>query len=261
MQKKTEKWIIPGYPKLGDDLVGQAAVDGQIVYYPKISRSKSDEAILKQVYGVFAVKYFSQPRKLSNGKNVYGFIKLRGCYPDEHQARSFTEAIVREQDSYNVNFIGAVGEWLPLSEESFAKETLNVDEKQEVSKLEQKSDAEKAQERKRILKDLQNREKELLETKDIEEDKESLDYYTMKCVTLRGLDEEERRILNQALPNITEKKRMTKETLEDLDTRHPEFKDMWIANWNKARVKIGIPPYSEPNYMVENQQTTPIPKT
>lgn len=51
-QEKRPEWLVPGYPPLKcDDAVGKAAVEGQMVYYPKVVRSNADYPISGQAMG------------------------------------------------------------------------------------------------------------------------------------------------------------------------------------------------------------------
>jgi len=246
-EKPKELWIQPGFPPLSRDLIGQAAINGQIIEYPRISRQKSDPPIPSQSFGCYGLKLFSSPRKLSNGKSVYGFIKLRGCFPDQYVSRSKMENIVLDVDSYNLNFIGPVGEWLPITEEtSFCREVMNVEKVDEIKKTERKLEEDKNKTRERILQEMREREKELLEKPDPNDNENGLDFYTMKKVTLLSLEQEQKKLLTQTLPNIQEKILFISKKIEELDNSHPQHKKMWIDNWNKERVKAGIPPYTEP---------------
>ncbi len=237
-------WLVADYPVLTGK-VGQAAVNGQIVFYPEVVRSQRDEPIDTQNFGLVSFMILKEPQVTKDGKKIAGFFKIRGNYGDENLAIAKGSKIVREQDSKYKIRVANVGAWIPLlDDDSMVKRNVNinveVDEQTDIAK--RKADEEKENERKRIERELREREDEVKNGKDYNDDPASLDYYTMKMIVWRSLSEnvvlEEKK-----LANLKSKLTMVRELLGKLDEEHPEHEGRWLDNYNKGRNKAGVPNY------------------
>jgi hypothetical protein len=257
------QWLVPDYPVLRGE-VGQAAIDGQILYYPKVTRSMRDEPIETQTRGLVSFMFLKEPRQTTTGKNLYGFFKLRGNWADENQATARASRIVTEQDSKYPIRVAHVGEWLPLTDDdSLAKKNVkvNVDETKEQKDLREAASQEE-EKRKRIMRELKEREDEIKNAKDYNDDKEDIDFYTMKMVVWLRLQEtielEKRKIVD-----LEGKLLETRKLLHKLDDTHPEFNELWIENYNRERRKAGIPDYVPGNMELKTylEYTPPAEET
>ena len=236
-------WLVPGYPSLKcDDAVGKAAIKNQTVFYPKVVRTRADPPIINQKFCSHSFMFFKEQRKLRNGKIVYGFFNCRGNTPDESNAKLEASKIVREVDSkYPIN-IGPTGNWLPLTEETaFCKEMLDVRTDKEEVHLRDQAVKDKESERRRIQREIRDREEEVKHG-DVYDDPQSLDFYTMKRVTEMKLRETRNNQTHQ-ISAIRESLRKTRKELKRLERDHTSYTDAWIDNYNKEREKAGIPPY------------------
>lgn len=251
------EWLVPGYPTLTGD-VGQAAVNGQIVYYPKVVRSKVDEAIENQGQGLVSFMLLKEPRQTKEGKRIVGFFKLRGNWSDEHQATSRASKIVREQDSKYPIRVAHVGHWLPLvDDEAMARKNINVnvEESPDEAAAKKKAMEDEEEKRKRIMRELEERKEEIENAKDYNDDKESLDYYTMKRVVWMRL-QESIELERRKLKNLEEKFSEICGVLYKLDSEHPSHSEKWIDNYNIPRKKAGIPDYIPSQMEVEEYART-----
>lgn len=247
---KKPVWLVPDYPPLANDLVGKAAVNGQIVNYPQIVRSKQDDPIPNQSMSCMSFMLFKEPRKMRNGKYAYGFIKNRGNWAGEDQALRHATRVVKEQDSKFRVLLAPVGSWMPITDAiQVADEQIDVREKDEEIHLRDEAQREKDRERRRIMREIREREEELKKG-DIYDDPESLTYYSMRRVTevkLREAAENQARQIEATRENIVK----VQKELKKLERIHPEYIDQWIDRYNVERRKAGIPDYTPSDTQLE----------
>lgn len=235
----------PNYPKLKGE-VGEAAVNGQLVQYPKVVRSNVDPPLTGQQIGNVSFMFFSQPRILSSGKPVYGFFKLRGNYHNEAEARRGAATIIKEVDSKYTIYQPTVGEWVPLTEETAFignQHDVNADSGTSEVHLRDEVAKEKEAEQRRIMRELnENAEKLKSENDDIYSDVESLRYYTMKRTTFSKL-RESLEIERRKLKDLEDKFDITLRGLRALDAKHPNYDAEWLDCYNAELAKVGIPTF------------------
>lgn len=242
--KKFPDWLVPGYPPLkGDDPVGQAAVNGQLVHYPKVVRTMADHPLVGQRLSCISFMLFKEPRKLSNGVPVYGYLKCRGNWADESQASHEATKIIKNVDSKYPIRIAPTGEWVPITdEEAFNNDKLEVKTSEDQICLQDEAAKEKLNEQRRIKKEIMERESELRSTGDIYDDPTSLSFYAMRRVTEKTLIESRERQINQ-LESTHATIRKVQLELKDLEEKYPEYIDQWVDRYNEERAKAGIPNY------------------
>jgi hypothetical protein len=151
--------------------------------------------------------------------------------------------IVREQDSKYPLRIAPVGCWIPLSDDdAIVNRNTNINTEEEENPAREAALREEERKREKIMKELKEREEEVKTAKDYNEDKESIDFYTMKMVVWMRLQENidiERKKLRELEGKLVD----TRAILSGLDKSHPSFNEDWIDNYNKERRKAGIPDY------------------
>jgi hypothetical protein len=255
-QEKRLGWLVPGYPPLKcDDAVGKAAVEGQMVYYPKVVRSNADNPIPGQSMGCLSFMLFREPHKPKNGKPVYGFVKLRGNWTDQSQAENHSMKIIQEMDSKFPVRIGPVGTWLPITEESgFNKETKELD-LENMDEYKKEAMRERREEEVRIKRELREKEDEVKHGGDIYDDPLSLDFYTMKRVTDQRL-REMLDIKRKGLISLENKIVITQKILKRLEKEKPEYREQWIDRYNEKRREGGITDYRPSEKELEEYETS-----
>jgi len=242
-------FVQPYAPDLTNEQTQQAVKD-LIVEYPKIVRSNRDDAIVNQQFANISMQLFETPREI-NGKNIYGFMKVRGNWSDLNQAQREASKIIRQQDSKHQIRIVQVGNWFPITElEEVGNAKLDKldvkTEDDEVVQLRDEVSKEKERENEKKVKELQDR-AEKLKSKDdmIElEKRDTIEHYTAKRRTEAVLTDEINK-LQKKMDEIKEKRRGVWEYILSLDT-HSQFKDEWLDVYNKALTDIGgskwVPP-------------------
>lgn len=243
--EKKPDWLVPGYPALSGE-VGMAAVQDKIVPFPQVVRGNKDFPVAQQAMGLVSFMLFKEPKKLPSGLPLYGFFKLRGNYSDEDMCKTKASDIICNQDSKNKIKLAEVGAWLPITEEEgggIVKETVNVNvDATEQDKLREAAIIEERKKADRVMREIRDREEEVKNSKDYNDEPESLDYYTMKRITWLRL-EEQLELLKSQISSIESKKSDTRVLLADLEKAHPEYSEEWIDNYNVERRKSGIPDY------------------
>jgi len=257
---KSAKWLVPTYPPLrGDDTVGNAAVEGQLIHYPKVVRTMTDPPLVGQRLSCISFMLFKESRKLSNGVPVYGYVKMRGNWADESQAIFEASKIIKEVDSKYQIRVAPTGAWVPITDEqAFVKDQIDVQTNKEEILLRGEAAKEKMAEEKRVKREIREREEELKNEGDIYDDQTSLTYYSMRRVTEKTLLESYQRQINQ-LESTKKILMKVQRELKKLELDNSEYTELWVDRYNEERRKAGIPDYV-PSEQEENAHVKAIRK-
>lgn len=247
IQIEIPEWFNPDYPPLRKDNVGQAAVNGQVVSYPKVVRDNVDPLPRGQDDHVvnFSFMMLDEPKPTRDGGKLYGMGIIRGHHNSHAAAVRDAERLTRTHDSRNQIMCVPQGSWFYLTSDPKAySEVINVDvnKSQEDDEKLREAQRKRVEEQQRIAREIKEKEEAMRTAKDIRDDPESLDYYTMKRVTYLSLREERENLDRKVESLKTVTKKLMKE-LDTLDNNHPDYTELWVENYNKARVKVGIPPF------------------
>ena len=238
----TEEWLVEGYPPLKGE-VGKVAIEGQLLHYPKVARTRSDPPIVGQELCSHSFMFFKEPRKLRNGIPCFGFFKCRGNKSDEGLMEKHASRLISHVDSKFPIKIGPTGSWLPLTEdEVFNRETLDVKTSGDEKGLRDQATREKEADDRRVMREISEKEQEVKTGGDIYDDPTSLTYYSMKRVTEMTICEALKNQIRQ-YRDIREKLVATRIDLKKLEIDHPEYPDKWIDRYNEEREKTGIPEF------------------
>lgn len=232
----------PLYPALKGEEADRA-VKGQLSY-PQVIRGDKDPPVTQQSFGLVSLALFKEPKKTDTGKSIYGFFKLRGNHTDRNQATVEASKIIRKVDSKNAVKVVEVGAWTPITDEDGNGEKIDVrtEISEEDERLKRAAIKEKEDETSRIIKEIKERETEIKESKDLNDDSDSLDHYVMKMVAWLRLHENIEQ-LRAKQEDLTKKWKSTRKLLFDLETKHPEYAKVWLDRYNEERRKTKIPDY------------------
>lgn len=254
---KTPTWFNEKYPPLGDDDIGQAALEGQVVTYPKVVRTNVDPPIVGQNMGSLSFMLFKTPRMFRD-KPIYGYVKLRGNHNDEKTARFDAYRIVRQVDSKFQVRLAPVGVWVPITEDnSCIKDLYDVRENDEEKHIRDEAVKEKELEAKRIAKEIKEAEEALKNGSDIYDNPESLDFYTMKRVTEMRLFEAHQIALRK-LQELESSMNETHMILRMLEVQNPGYPNEWIDVYNKERSKTSLPAFIPSEKQFERYDETTL---
>jgi len=205
--------------------------------FPKVDKTYSDPAVPLQTIGLFS--FIPAKGASPNENGVYGFAKIRGNYASEMEASQRAEYLIRNVDSYHNIFHTYVGRPFPITISSkYSAETSEVDIRKEMVKNVSSSIKDKKEEEQREIKEIQQREKNLLEESKREEVDPYEEYITQK-VKLASLSftylEHQKKMAE--IKDIVLK---TRDILKNMDDEHPTFKDSYYQKYMDARKEAGI---------------------
>jgi len=232
----------PGHPILtGAD--GDNAVKNLLVPYTRVVRNKNDEPVPNQDRACISFNLFKEPKKLSTGQYVYGYVKNRGNWPDIETASEQASKIIKTQDSTNIIITPPVGQWIPITNEScLVTDSLDVKMNDTDKCLRDKAQKEKDEDNKRIMREIREREEECKNV-DIYDNPESLAFYAMKRVSEIALTE----AINNAKMKLDNFLKTREEKvwilLRQIEAVHPEYRDQWMDRYDEERAKGGVAPY------------------
>ena len=116
-----------------------------------------------------------------NDKGEYGWAKLRGNYPTDGEASERAEHIIRTTDSYHQIYHTYVGRPFPLTLSSkYSAETSEVDVRKSMSESVSASILKKKKDESQEIREIENREKNLLEESKKEESDPIEQYTTLR---------------------------------------------------------------------------------
>lgn len=244
------RFLKPEYPPLSDDLVGRAAVNGQLVKveYPKVARSIDDPPIVGQTSGLISYMLLDEPIK-KNGKNVYGYVKVRGVYGNDIDAENAGAKLIREVDSRFQVLVIRPGRWTPITEDQEGIGRLvdvDTEDTKDQPNIRDTANKQKHNEEMRIQRELKEREDRMRaeenDTTPLEEKAQSIEAFIQKRLKLDTLRK-------ARLNYIEYLKRMeytiAKTSYEwvQIAKNHPEYKDQWEDVYTESRKEYGIGPY------------------
>lgn len=237
---KTPAYFQPNHPSLEGEVAAKA-VSNQITY-PQVVRTQNDPPVINQVFGNMSFMLFSQPRILSTGKPVYGFVKMRGNWPDQHVCETNAANIVKQTDSKFKVRVVPVGAWIPITEEDGAAEMIDVKTSDSAVQLRDQAIRDMETKQRQMIREIRDREDELRNTPDIYEEPNSVRYYAMKRVTemrlCEAIEAEYKKI-----EDLKKKLVQVRTECRQKEKEFPKHSEEWLDSYNKERRKAGIPDF------------------
>jgi hypothetical protein len=228
-------------PSLTNDQAVEAMKDLNITSFvdkfPKVDRTYADPAINMQNYSLFS--FIPAKGASPNEQGIFGFAKIRGTYQSDMEASQRAEFLIRNVDSYHKIFTVYTGRPFPLTESSdYSSEVSEVDIKKEMAKNISHSIKDKKEEELREIRDIKEREKNLIEESKREEVDPYDEYITqrVKCAQLQFTYLEHQRKMAEVKDIILK----TRKVIAELDEAHPTFKDSYYEKYMQARKEAGI---------------------
>ena len=240
-----------GKPNLTDDEVNEAmkALNNTSFTekFSKVERVYQDPSVPMQNIGLISFVPAKGAKPNENG--VFGFAKLRGNYATPAEADERAEFIIRNADSYHQIYHTYVGRPFPITMSSkYSAETSEIDIRREATKSISSSVKEKAIEEQKEVKEMKEREKQLLS--ESEKAREDTDYdkepevdpyeqYITLCVKKAQLSWTFLEHLKK-LEEIRDIIIKTRNDVSDFDEKYPDFKDKYFEKYMDARKQAGL---------------------
>lgn len=214
--------------------------------FPKVERSYADPPIPDQKYVL--ISFIPAKGASPNDKGIYGMAKVRGVYPTIEQCDERSDFIIKKKDSIHKIQYAHVGMPFPLTLDSkYASETTEIDIKKDITTNMSHSIKESRDNDQKIMKEMQEKEKKLLEdskkAKEAETKNEIIrdnyeDYITLrvKKAQLTWTYKEHQKKMEE-IKNIIIKAR---KEISDVEEANPNYKDEYFEKYKQARVDAGL---------------------
>lgn len=230
-----------GHRQLSEDEVKNAMDElnntNYVRQFLKVERRYADPVEPMQRIGL--VSFVPAKGATPNEKGIYGFAKLRGNYPTDQEASERAELLIRTVDSYHTIHHAYVGRPFPLCTTSdYAGETSEIDIRKSMTDSVSNSIKTKKNDERQQIKEIEERQKQLLEESKKEEE-EPLDFYTTLRVkkaqiTWTYLETEKK------MKEMQEIIIKTREQIEEMDEKDPYYKESYYKNYCDARSQSGL---------------------
>jgi len=221
--------------------------------YPRVQRGITYPPVPMQEIGLTAFVPAKGARPNKDG--VYGFAVNLGNFPSVERAGDHADEIIRFHDSYSIIRYPPVGHPYPITTSSSFSSVINkVDIREEACKAQSEEIRRRKREDAKKVKEIQDREKNLLEesrrARDEDEDDETdpLEFY----ITLRVKKAQLIWAYLEHQKKIDEIKNVLLVTREEIDKMHAEsseYEEKYMEQYMAAREEAGLPTSTENNFM------------
>ncbi len=206
--------------------------------FPRVEKLFADPSIPSQTYGLIS---FVPSRGATPDKDgVFGMVKIRGCFATEQESMMKAEDLIRNVDSYHSIYNTYVGRPFPLSvSKKYVTDTTEIDLKKKVTEETSAEVKKKRDEERKVMKEIEEREKELIADVEKKED-DPYDVYTELMVKKAQLSW----TYHQTLKKMEEMKNSIIKAREDIAKMHeenPDYHNQYMDKYMAARKKAGLP--------------------
>lgn len=244
-----------GSPSLTEEEVKSALselnVQTFVNKFPRFERFYADPQLQNQNYGL--VSFTPSKGASPDSDGVYGMLKVRGTFATEDEAMLRAEYLIRNGDSYHSIYNTYVGRPFPLcASKKYITDTTEVDIKKKIVDSTSTEIRKKRDEERQTMKEIQEREKELLA--DVErKEPDPYDCYTELMVKKAQLSW----TYHQTLQKMEEMKRniiKSREEIVKLRAENEDYHEQYFKRYMDAREKAGLPSTDDSfiKYMAED---------
>jgi len=175
-----------------------------------------------------------------NEKGVYGFAKLRGNYPTDNEASEKAEFLIRTVDSYHQIYHSYVGRPFPLCTTSdYSGEKIEIDLRQQATDSISADIKGKRKDEMRQVKEIEEREKQLLQESKKEDADDEMDHY----ITLRVKKAQITWTYIETQKKMEEMKNIiikTRSQITDLEKESDTYAKDYFEKYRNARKEAGL---------------------
>jgi hypothetical protein len=230
-----------GQPPLSNEETVEAMKELNITSFvdkfPKVDRTFADPPVNMQNYGLFS--FIPAKGSSPNENGVYGYAKIRGSYQSELEASQRAEYLIRNVDSYHKIYHTYVGRPFPLTESSsYSADVSEVDIKKDMSKNISHSIKDKKEDELKEIREIQQREKNLIEESKREEVDPYDEYITQRVkkaqLVFTYLEHQKK------MAEVKEIIIKTRKIITEMDETHPTFNESYYEKYMQARKDAGI---------------------
>lgn len=219
--------------------------------FPRFEKFYADPQLGNQNYAL--ISFVPSKGASPDADGVYGMLKVRGTFGSEDEAMLRAESIIRNGDSYHSIYSTYVGRPFPLSvNKKYITDTTEVDIKKKIVETTSTEIRKKREEERQTMKEIQEREKELLA--DVErKEVDPYDSYTelmVKKAQLSWTYHQTLQKMDEMKKNIIKAREEIKKMREENDDYHSQY----MQRYMEARTKAGLPTTDDSfiKYMAED---------
>ena len=214
--------------------------------FPRVDRTYADPPVPMQNIGL--VSFTPAKGATPNENGVFGFAKLRGNYSTNIEADQRAEFLIRNVDSYHQIYHTYVGRPFPITFSSdYSAETSEVDIRRETTKAVSSNIKKQKDEDQKTVREMKEREEKLVAESQKargddgvgDPDIDPYDEYITQCVKKAQLSWtfiEHLKKLKEVRDIIIK----TREVIEKMDEKHPDFKEKYFEKYMEARKNAGL---------------------
>ena len=206
--------------------------------FPRVEKFYADPVIPNQLFSL--VSFVPSKGATPDKEGVFGMLKVRGNFATEQEAMMKAESLIRDVDSYHSIYNTFVGRPFPLAvSKKYVRDTTEVDIKKKVVEDTSAEVRKKRDEERKVMKEIQEREKELLEDVEKKVD-DPYDVYTELMVKKAQLSW----TYHQTLQKMEDMKKnivKAREEISKMKEENPDYHNQYMDKYMEARKKAGLP--------------------
>jgi len=230
-----------GHPNLSDEEVVNAMATLNNTDFVKkflsVERRYADPVDALQRIGL--ISFVPAKGATPDSQGIYGFAKLRGNYPTEHEANERAEFLIRNVDSYHQIYHAYVGRPFPLTQSSkYSADTTEIDLRKSMTESVSFSVKNKKNDERQQIKEIEEREEKLKEDCSKEEE-DPYDFYTtlrVKKAQITWTYLETKKKLDEMKDIIIK----TREQLVDMEKQDESYAKTYFKKYCDARTESGL---------------------
>jgi hypothetical protein len=234
------------------DAMKELNVDTFTKTFPRVEKFYADPPLTNQIFSL--VSFVPAKGANPDKDGVYGMLKVRGTFATADEANLRAEYLIRNVDSYHSIYHTYVGRPFPLAAgRKYITETQEVDIKKKVVESTSEEVRKKRDEERQVMKEIEERQQELL--KDVDEKKVEDPYETytelmVKKAQLSWTYSETLKKMEDMKKNIIK----TREQLVKMDEENSDYRKEYMDRYMEARRKAGLPDNDQSfiKYMAED---------
>jgi hypothetical protein len=210
--------------------------------YPRNLKFRIDPRIPGQAIGL--VSFIPSRGATPDSDGCFGVLKLRGNFPTVEEADNWSENLIRNYDSFAEIDMVYIGRDFPLmlNNDIYTATTREIDVRKKVDDVTKSALKAKKEDEEREIKEIQERQQRLLNPSNEEEKEKSLDDDLDYYIQLKVKKANAELVIDEANKKKDEAQVVAEKTameISELDSKYPEYKDEYMAKYQKALAAVG----------------------
>lgn len=205
--------------------------------FPRVDKTYADPTLPMQYIGL--ISFVPSKGATPDEQGVYGFAKLRGNFSSEIEASQRAEFLIRNVDSYHKIYHTYVGRPFPITVSSdYSANTDEIDIRKKTTETISKDIKAKREDDQREMREIQQREENLLKQSKQEDVDPYENYITLRVkkaqLQFTYLEHQKK------MAEVKETLISTRQTISEMDTEYPDFQDKYYDKYMQARKDAGF---------------------